>query len=460
MHTLARNITVGSLIKFALPTVFMLVFASLYTIIDGIFISNIIGEDGLSALNIVFPVFNVIMGIATMFASGGSAIVAKKMGQGKKDEANQNFTFLFLVLMALGVLVTAGILIFINPLLSFLGIVDSLYAYGHDYLFVVGMFTLVTMAKFYTDFFLVTAGKANLALLNSVIGGVTNIGLDYLFMGPLNMGMAGAAYATEIAMIVPIILSIIFFASKKLSVSFAKPIPNIKLVLSACANGSSEMVVQISAGISTFLFNLYMMQYIGTTGVAAITIVMYASFLLVSMLLGFSAGIAPFISFNYGQQNCEKLHKIVTYSYWMVAIFSVVSFAAAQSLAIPITRFFAPNSPELFDITVYGFRIFSFAFLISGSNILTSGLFTAFSNGLISALVSSFRSLIFFIIGIVTLPLLFDITGIWLVVPAAELITLLFSILFLYLYRNKYGYSKEKSRSYLEQTAAQAEESY
>ena len=165
--------------------------------------------------------------------------------------------------MAVGTLVTIGVLVFIDPLLSFLGAIETLYTYSYDYLFTTVMFTLVTMAKLYFDFFLVTSGKANLALINSVIGGVTNVILDYVFMGPLNMGMAGAAYATEIAMILPVILSFIYFASKKLTICFTKPKAGIKLVLSACANGSSEMVVQISAGISTFLFNLYMLQYIG-----------------------------------------------------------------------------------------------------------------------------------------------------------------------------------------------------
>ena len=457
MHTLGRKITFGSLIRFALPTVFMLVFSSLYTIIDGIFISNFVGEDGLSGLNIVFPVINIIMGIATMFATGGSAIVAKKMGEGKKDEANQNFTFLFIVLMAVGTLVTIGVLVFIDPLLSFLGAIETLYTYSYDYLFTTVMFTLVTMAKLYFDFFLVTSGKANLALINSVIGGVTNVILDYVFMGSLNMGMAGAAYATEIAMILPVILSFIYFASKKLTICFTKPKAGIKLVLSACANGSSEMVIQISAGISTFLFNLYMLQYIGKTGVAAVTIVMYSQFLLISMLLGFSAGISPLISFNYGQQNHMKLNKIVKYSYIMVGIFAVVSFAAAQALAIPITTFFAHGSPDLYQITIYGFRIFSFSFLICGFNILTSGLFTALSNGLISALVSSFRTLIFFVIGMVTLPLLFGVTGIWLVVPIAEVATLIASIVFLYVFKNKYGYSKQKSQLFQEQQLQEAE---
>ena len=440
MHTLGRKITFGSLIRFALPTVFMLVFSSLYTIIDGIFISNFVGEDGLSGLNIVFPVINIIMGIATMFATGGSAIVAKKMGEGKKDEANQNFTFLFIVLMAVGTLVTIGVLVFIDPLLSFLGAIETLYTYSYDYLFTTVMFTLVTMAKLYFDFFLVTSGKANLALINSVIGGVTNVILDYVFMGPLNMGMAGAAYATEIAMILPVSLSFIYFASKKLTICF-----------------TSELVVQISAGISTFLFNLYMLQYIGKTGVAAVTIVMYSQFLLISMLLGFSAGISPLISFNYGQQNHMKLNKIVKYSYIMVGIFAVVSFAAAQALAIPITTFFAHGSPDLYQITIYGFRIFSFSFLICGFNILTSGLFTALSNGLISALVSSFRTLIFFVIGMVTLPLLFGVTGIWLVVPIAEVATLIASIVFLYVFKNKYGYSKQKSQLFQEQQLQEAE---
>ena len=192
MHTLGRKITFGSLIRFALPTVFMLVFSSLYTIIDGIFISNFVGEDGLSSLNIVFPVINIIMGIATMFATGGSAIVAKKMGEGKKDEANQNFTFLFIVLMAVGALVTIGVLVFIDPLLSFLGAIETLYTYSYDYLFTTVMFTLVTMANLYFDFFLVTSGKANLALINSIIGGV--IGLCIYGTVKYGNGRCGICY--------------------------------------------------------------------------------------------------------------------------------------------------------------------------------------------------------------------------------------------------------------------------
>lgn len=449
MHTLARKITAGSLIRFALPTVFMLLLISCYTITDGIFISNFIGEDGLSGLNVVFPVVNITMGLATMFAAGGSAIVAKKMGEGKGEEAKRNFTAFFLVLMSVGVVMTAGVLTFIDLILKFLGAVETLYQYSHDYLFAMAIFTMVTMAKLFFEFFLVTSGQAKLAFINSIISGLMNVLLDYVFMGPLQMGMAGAAYATELAMIPSVVIGAIYFCRKKSLISFARPQGSVKLVLSACANGSSEMITQISAGVSTFLYNQYMLMYVaGTMGVASITIVMYASFLIVSMLLGFSTGISPLVSFNYGQKNYAKLHRIVKYSYLMVGAFALFSFAAAQALAVPIATFFAGSSQALLDMTVYGFRIYSFAFLICGLNIITSGLFTALSNGLISALVSAFRMLIFFTIGILFLPLLFGVTGIWLVAPFAEIVTLGFSIWFLYLYRNKYGYSKEKSRLY------------
>lgn len=454
MHTLARNITLGSLVRFSLPTVFMMIFTSLYTIIDGIFISNFIGQDGLSGLNIVFPVVSITMGLAIMFATGGSAIVAKKMGEGKKEEANQCFTFLFIILMILGALVTAGILTFINPILSFLGAVDTLYFYSYDYLFTIIIFLMLTLAKIFLEFFLVTAGKANLALINSIIGGITNIILDYVFMGPLNMGIAGAAYATEIAMIIPVMLSFIYFSSKKLTIYFAKPKGSIKLLLLSCANGSSEMITQISSGISTYLFNIYMLQYIGTTGVAALTIIMYTQFLFISMMLGFSSGISPLVSFNYGQKNSLKLHKIVKYSLMITGAFSILSFTLSQALASPITAFFSNGSTDLYNTTIYGFRIFSFAFLICHFNIFSSGLFTAFSNGLISALVSSFRSLIFFILWILILPLLLNITGIWLVVPFAEVTTLIFTIFFLFIYRNKYGYSKKQSILFEKQQSA------
>ncbi len=313
---------------------------------------------------------------------------------------------------------------------------------------------MLTLAKIFLEFFLVTAGKANLALINSIIGGITNIILDYVFMGPLNMGIAGAAYATEIAMIIPVMLSFIYFSSKKLTIYFAKPKGSIKLLLLSCANGSSEMITQISSGISTYLFNIYMLQYIGTTGVAALTIIMYTQFLFISMMLGFSSGISPLVSFNYGQKNSLKLHKIVKYSLMITGAFSILSFTLSQALASPITAFFSNGSTDLYNTTIYGFRIFSFAFLICHFNIFSSGLFTAFSNGLISALVSSFRSLIFFILWILILPLLLNITGIWLVVPFAEVTTLIFTIFFLFIYRNKYGYSKKQSILFEKQQSA------
>ena len=296
------------------------------------------------------------------------------------------------------------------------------------------------MLKMFFDYFLVTAGNPKLGLMSSVLGGITNIVLDYILIVPLNMGIKGAALATCIGYTLPCIIRIVYFTNKKQTIHFVKPKANFKLILNSSLNGFSEMITQISAAVTTYLYNIAMLIFLGENGVAAITIVLYSQILLVSAYLGFTSGVAPRISYNYGRRDKEQLHKIVKYSFLFIAILSVVSFTLARVLSSGLVEIFSGVGSELYYITLQGFNLFSITFLICGANIFTSGMFTAFSNGKVSAIVSVLRTLVFFLIAIAILPRFFNSDGVWLVVPCAEILILIVSIIYIYRYKKVYGY--------------------
>ena len=418
----------------------MMMFFALYTIVDGIFISRFVGANALSATNIIYPVINIVQGLSIMLATGGSAIIAKLMGEEKNKEAKEGFTFLIVTLVLLGVIMAILCIIFIKPIIYTLGSTEILYDYCRDYLLIMIIFAPITMLKMFFDYFLVTAGNPKLGLMSSVLGGITNIVLDYILIVPLNMGIKGAALATCIGYTLPCIIRIVYFTNKKQTIHFVKPKANFKLILNSSLNGFSEMITQISAVVTTYLYNIAMLIFLGENGVAAITIVLYSQILLVSAYLGFTSGVAPRISYNYGRRDKEQLHKIVKYSFLFIAILSVVSFTLARVLSSGLVEIFSGVGSELYYITLQGFNLFSITFLICGANIFTSGMFTAFSNGKVSAIVSVLRTLVFFLIAIAILPRFFNSDGVWLVVPCAEILILIVSIIYIYRYKKVYGY--------------------
>lgn len=447
-NSLGKEVTFLSLIKFTLPTIIMMVFFSLYTIIDGIFVSRYIGSNALSAINIVYPVICILIGISVMMATGGSAIVAKFMGETKDKEARESFTLITITSIIFGLIIAIFSLIFIKQIIYLLGSTDSLYENSHTYLFTMLLFTPVIILKMLFDYFLITAGNPNLGLLSAIIGGVTNIILDYVLIVPLNMGLVGAALATCIGYSLPSIIGIIYFFNKKNTLHFVKPKFNFKTILYSCSNGSSEMVTQISSAVTTFLYNIIMIKLLGENGVASITIVLYAQFLLVSAYIGFTSGVSPRISYNFGSENNEQLHKIIKYSYIFIMLFSISTFIISKYLSPLLISIFAGNGTELYDITLNGFNLFQISFLLCGVNIFTSGMFTAFSNGKVSALLSLLRTFIFLSSGIIFLPSLIGVNGVWLAVPLAEIMTLVFSLFYIYKYKNIYGYSYKYFKVY------------
>lgn len=424
-NQISKEFTFISLIRFALPTIGMMIFSSLYTIVDGIFVSRLVGTDALSSINIAYPCISIMIGIGIMFASGGSAVVSTNIGEGKTQKACKNFTLI--VISAFFISLVGSILgiIFINPLVDILGAEGELVRHSTVYLKILLMFIPAAVLQIVFQNFYVATGKPGVGLAVSLFAGVLNAVLDYVFMGPMNMGIEGAAYATVAGYIVATLLGILFFSSKKQHIHFLKPELDVAVITETCFNGSSEMVTSISTSVITFLFNLIMMKYLGSDGVAAITIILYCEFLLSALYIGFSIGVAPILSYNYGNQNYERLRKIFNMNRNFIICTSGIVFVTAILSAPFITRIFVDTLNPVYLLAKHGLYLFSISFLFSGINIYSSAFFTALSNGKVSAIIAFSRTFVFFIFGITMLPKILEVDGVWLAVPFAEIMTLM-----------------------------------
>ncbi|MGL4990216.1 MAG: MATE family efflux transporter [Sarcina sp.] len=427
-----------TLMKFVFPTIFMMVFMSLYTIVDGIFVAKFVGGDALAALNIVLPIPSIVWGISIMFATGSSAIISKHLGEGKEILARGEFSFISLINIIIGFILSVITLIFLNDINKLLGATGTLLPYANSYMRITALIMPISFMKIIFDYFFVVIGKPKMGVITSLIGGITNILLDYIFLAKFGMGIEGAALATAIAQVIPTIIGIFVFINKKNSIYFTKPIIDLKMLFDSCINGSSEMIINLSGAVTVYLFNMCMLKYLGEEGVAAITIVLYAQFLLISVYLGVSSGTAPIISYKYGENDKKGLKNIIRYSYEFILGSSVFIFILSYFISGNIIGAFANKGTVIYEITKSGFNLFAISFLFIGANIYTSGMFTAFSDGKISATISFVRTFLFVIIGIFTLPILFGLNGIWLTLPFAEILTIIISIYFIIKNREKY----------------------
>lgn len=440
-NQLGKKFNVLSLLKFVTPTVIMLIFMSLYQMVDGVFVSRYVGENALSALNIVYPIPSIIIAVSIMLATGGSAIIARNMGEGKSREAKENFSFLVTVGGILGVIFLILGVVFIDPIIRLLGATPALYKYCYDYLLILVLSAPLAVFQMLFQSFFVTAGKPHLGLGLTILGGIANVVLDYVFIKICGMGVSGAALATAIGYSIPGLFGLLYFMlNRKGTLYLVKPVFRGKLLLHCCVNGSSEMVNNLSIAITTFLFNILMLKYAGEAGVASITIVLYAQFLMTSAFMGFSSGISPIVSYKYGSQDTDQLKKIFRISIYLILIVSVITFIIAECWSEPLIMVFTAAGSEVFDITKHGFAIFSVSFLFTGINIFASALFTAFSNGKISAILSFLRTFIFLVVSLLALPLLWGVDGIWMAVPIAEVLACFVSIYYLIKFRKVYRY--------------------
>lgn len=439
-YTIAKKFNLLSLLKFTVPAIIMMLFMSLYTIVDGIFISRFIGTTALSGLNIVYPFISFIHAVAIMFAAGGSAIIAIKMGEGKNDEARSAFSLIVYTGIFLGICISILGNVFIHEIIRFLGASPVLERYSYDYLKIIISFTPFFILQILFQTFFITAGRPELGLRMTIVSGITNAVLDYIFMKTFGMGMAGAALATVSGYFIIAMFGIVYFLKKRNNLYFVKVKMKWEIIKESCINGSSEMVTDISSGVVTFLFNIVMMKYMGEKGVAAITIILYSQFVFIAVYLGFSMGTAPIISYNYGNQNKPQLKRIFKICSKLIMSSSIGVFILSLIFAKYIVGFFAPEGTEVYAIAKKGFSLFAIGYLFAGYNIFSSSLFTALSNGKISAVISFMRTLVFIVLGIFFLPMVFKVNGIWLAVPFAEILSILVSLYFIKRERNNYGY--------------------
>lgn len=426
--------------------VMMLVMA-LYTVVDGIFVSRLINTDAFSAVNIVYPLPSLIVALGTMFGTGTAAIVSRKLGEGRGKEANAVLTFIIIITALIGIVCSAVCLPFLKDIIRLLGADESVAGYCYDYAFPLVFFFPASILQLQFQCLFAANSKPYLGLITTLSGGIANVLLDWLFIGGLNMGIAGAAVATGIGYCIPAVFGIFYFAFfRKNSLFFVKPKAAFKEFFQAMGNGSSEMVSNVSTSVTTLLFNLIMMRLVGSDGVAAIAVILYMDFVLVALNLGYSIGVAPVISYNYGRMDKEKSHKVFKIS----LIMSVVSGAAVAALTLfaapVITAAFVEKGNSVYELAVSGLRIFSVCYLFKGFNIFGSAMFTAYSNGIISALISLCRSFIFLVAFLFGLSAAFGITGVWVAVPAGEALTFIVTAVCFGIFASKYGYGTKKDK--------------
>lgn len=432
--------TLKNIMKFALPTIAMSLFMSFYTMVDGLFVSNLIGTGALSAVNLSAPIISLVTAISTMLATGGSAVIMKKVGEKKQQEANDNFTFLILVNIIVGMIMCVVGYGCMKLIFSQMNVSAEVLHYSQDYLGHYLLFTIPILLMNNFSLYLIASGKSSVSFICSVAGGIVNIVLDYLFIKIVGMGTAGAAVATGLGYSVTAVVGFVIFCNKKNLLHFTKPSVCFDVLKKAVSNGCSEMATALVTGITTLMFNWTMLKYVGENGIAAITIIMYVLMFVSSLFSGYSYGVAPMISFYYGEQNHEKLKKLIRKSLKIIGVISIISLSTSLIITRPLVSIFARPDDPVFDLAVTGNRICSIALLFIGFNIFSSGMFTALNNGIVSAVLAFSRSFVFMVTCLLLLPLLFGVTGIWLATPAAELLAVILAAFMFIKYRNKYGF--------------------
>ena len=435
-----KPVTLRNILKFAVPTIAMSVFMSFYTMADGLFVSNLIGTSALSAINLTAPVIQVVTAISTMLATGGSAVIMKKMGEQKPQEAKEDFTFLILVNVVVGLVMTMLGYFLMETIFGSMALSQEVAGYCTSYLSRYLVFTIPILLMNNFTLYMIASEKAALSLVCSVSGGVLNIVLDYVFIGFLDMGISGAAIATGLGYSVTAVVGLSVFSRKKSLLHFTKPAFRFKVLANAATNGCSETATALVTGIITMMFNWTMLHYVGEDGVAAVTIIMYVLMFASSLYTGYSYGVAPMLSYYYGEKNHEKLKKLVSTSLKVIAVISLVTVTASFAATKPLVSIFARPGNPVYDLAVTGNRICTLALFFIGFNIFASGMFTALSNGIVSAILAFSRSFVFMLITMLILPAILGVNGIWLATPAAELMALVLSALMFVKYRKRYQY--------------------
>lgn len=438
---LSEHFNHKKLLRFTLPSIVMMIFTSVYSVVDGFFVSNFVGKTPFAAVNFIMPFLMVLGAFGFMFGTGGSALISKTMGEGDNEKAKHIFSLLIYVSIGCGVVIAVLGIIFIRPVAALLGaegeMLDNCVLYGRIILAALPAF----MLQYEFQSLFVTAEKPQLGLAVTVAAGVTNMVLDALLVAVFSLGLVGAAAATALSQCVGGLVPLVYFGCKNSSaLRLTRTEFDGKALLRTCTNGISELLSNISMSVVGILFNMQLIKYSGENGVAAYGVLMYVNFIFLAIFIGYSVGTAPLIGYNYGSGNHEELKNLLKRSLWIIGITSVAMVVGAKLLARPLAAMYVGYDIELFELTLRGFTIYSLSFLFSGMAIFGSSFFTALNNGLISALISFLRTIVFEVSGVLLIPIILGIDGIWISIVVANGLAAFVTVLFLLAKRKRYHY--------------------
>lgn len=427
-----KPVTLKNILKFAVPTIAMTVFMSFYTMVDGLFVSNLIGTSALSAINLTAPVIQLVTAVSTMLATGGSAVIMKKMGEHKTEEAKEDFTFLILVNVVVGFLMCGLGYLMMDRIFAGMNLSADVEGYCVEYLSRYLLFTVPILLMNNFTLYMIASEKAALSLVCSVTGGVLNMVLDFVFIAVFHWGIAGAAAATAASQLIGGLIPLVYFIRPSTSrLQLVKTSLSARILGKTCINGSSELMTNISMSLVNILYNFQLMRYIGEDGVAAYGIIMYVSFIFAAIFIGYSIGSAPVIGYHYGAGNYTELKGLFRKSLCLITLWNIVLTILAVLTAQPLAQIFVGYDASLTALTRRALTLYSLSFLCMGLNIFGSAFFTALGNGVVSAAISFLRTLLFQVAAVLLLPLLLGLDGIWLAIVAAEVLALVVTVFFL-----------------------------
>lgn len=438
---LNEHFTYKKLIRFTLPSILMMIFTSIYGVVDGFFVSNYVGAEAFSSVNLIMPVIIILSAVGFMIGTGGNALVAMTLGQHDEKRANEIFSMLIYILIFLGICLSIAMAVFMPKMARILGATDIMI----DDCVIYGRISMVSLTFFMlqTSFqsFMVTAARPHFGLYITIAAGVTNMVLDLVFVGILGFGVAGAAWATVASEIVGGSIPLIYFIiPNKSKLNLVKAGFKFRSLIKVLSNGASEFMTIISSSFVNMLYNLQLMKIAGEKGVASFGVIMYINFMFTGVLFGYAFGSSSIVSYHYGSENYKELRSLFSKSTKIIGIASLISFASAQIFAIPLVKIFFSYSDELIHMTTHGFRIYSIAYLLIGFNGYASSLFTALNNGRVSATIAFGRTLVFQVVSILILPRIFGLAGIFSSIIVAEFLAIMVSMFFINKYKNEYHY--------------------
>lgn len=440
---LSDHFTYGRLIRFTLPSIGMMIFMSIYGVVDGFFVSNYAGKTPFAAINLIYPLLSIFSTVGFIFGTGGSALVAKTFGEGDREKGNRYFSLFVYVCLVLGAIFAVVGILFVPYAATALGATGAMRDDAVLYARIILASLPMNVLQYLFQSFMVTAEKPMLGLWITVSSGMTNMVLDAVLVTllPQEYKLAGAAVATAMSQVVGGLVPLIYFSRKSSSIlRLGKTKYDGRAIWKACTNGSSEFMSNISMSLVGMLYNLQLIKYAGENGVAAYGVMMYVSMIFAAVFIGYSIGTAPVIGFHDGAQNHDELHGLLRKSLIMIGLFGIGMIAAAELLAVPLSRIFVGYDPELMALTVSGFRIFGLSFGFMGFAIFFSSFFTALNDGITSAIISFLRTLVFQCAAVIILPLLWGIDGVWISIVVAEFMAVVLGAIFLIAKRKKYHY--------------------